>query len=210
MPLLAGARLAVLDTETTGFDPAHGDELLEVACVEVVDGRIADTWSSLVRPRRPIPGDAAAVHGITEAMVRQAPAANDVAAMLCARCEGVTLVFHHAAFDLPFLQQLLRGAGRPPLLQPVIDTLGLARGLLPAKSHGLQAIARELGVPPELEHRALGDALTTARLLIALTPRWEAERAVRSLAELAGDSQDGVRRPALRPAHSDAEAPAGA
>ena len=207
MSLLAGTRLAVLDTETTGFAPARGDELLEVAHVELVDGRIGETWSSLVRPRRPIPDGAAAVHGITEAMVAQAPPPNAVAAELCARCEGVMLVFHHAAFDLPFLQQLLRGAGRAPLLNPVFDTLGLARGMLRAKSHSLQAIAGELGLPHEPQHRALGDALTTARLLMALAPRWEAERGVRSLAELAAESQDGVRLPAKRPARDEAEVP---
>ncbi|HET7225624.1 MAG TPA: 3'-5' exonuclease [Candidatus Eisenbacteria bacterium] len=192
MPLLAGARLAVLDTETTGFDPARGHELIEVAIVDVVDGAIGGTWSSFVRPMRPIPAGAAAVHGITAAMVADAPEPNAVARELASRCQGAVLVFHHAAFDLPFLQQLLRGAGLPPLVQPVLDTFGLAK-LVKPKSHGLSALALELGLPPEPPHRALGDALTTARLLLVLAPRWEAERRIRSLAELAAESQDALR-----------------
>ena len=208
MSLLAGARLIVLDTETTGFDPARGDELLEIACVEVIEGAIADTWSSLVRAARPVPAGSAAVHGITSAMLDAAPPPGEIAAAMAARCEGAPLVFHHAAFDLPFIQQLLRGAGRPPLLNPVIDTLGLARGLLPVKSHGLQAVAGELGIEAGPPHRALGDALTTARLLLALAPRWERERSVRTLAQLAGDSQDGVRLPAKRPPKTESPADA--
>jgi DNA polymerase III epsilon subunit-like protein len=192
MPLLVGARLVAIDTETTGFDPERGHELLEVGVVEIVSGAIGATWSSLVRPMRPIPDGAAAVHGITAAMVEAAPAPGVVARELTSRAAGAALVFHHAAFDLPFLQQLLRGAGLPPLLNPVLDTFGLAR-LLKPQSHGLAALAAELGLPAEPAHRALGDALTTARLLLALTPRWQAERGIRSLAELAGESQDMLR-----------------
>ena len=58
MSILAGQRLAVLDVETTGWRPRHGDTLLEVARVDIVDGVIAGTWSTLVGPRRPIPPEA--------------------------------------------------------------------------------------------------------------------------------------------------------
>lgn len=194
MPLLAGARLAVIDTETTGFDIGHGYELIELAVVDVVDGAIASQWASLARPMRPIPWGAAQVHGITTAMVAAAPLPREVAHELVARVRGVPLVFHNAAFDLPFLQQMLRGAGLPPLQNPVIDTYGLSRLIRP-KSHALAALAVDLALPVEPPHRALGDALTTARLLLALAPRWEAERAAHSLAELAAESQDVLRSP---------------
>jgi len=59
-------------------------------------------------------------------------------------------------------------------------------------------LAARLGLPPEPAHRALGDARTTARLFLALAARWEAERGVRTLAELAAVSQDVMRATARR------------
>ncbi len=198
MPILAGTRLVAVDTETTGFDPAQGHGLVEVACVDVEDGRIAGTWSSLVRPGRPIPPDATAIHGITDAMVRDAPAPEAVAAELRRRCGDAALVFHNAPFDLPFLAALLRQGRQPPLLNPVVDTLGLARGLFDPGGNALGALAARLGLPAETAHRALGDALTTARLFLVLAERWERERGARSVAELAAASQDVVRLTSTR------------
>ncbi|HUK64216.1 MAG TPA: 3'-5' exonuclease, partial [Dongiaceae bacterium] len=73
MPLLSAERVVVVDTETTGMSPAEGHALVEVATVVLENGTIGETWSSLVRPGRPIPPDASAVHGITDAMVAGAP-----------------------------------------------------------------------------------------------------------------------------------------
>ena len=68
MGLLSGITVMVVDTETTGFRVGDGHRLVEVACVTVTDGRVADTWSSLVNPGRPIPPDATRIHHITDAM----------------------------------------------------------------------------------------------------------------------------------------------
>lgn len=194
MPLLSGTRLVAVDTETTGFDPSAGHELVEVACVTIIDGEPGETWSSLVRPTRPIPAEAARIHGITDAMVADAPRPAEVAADLRRACGAAPLVFHNAPFDLPFLAALLRAGRLPPLGNPIIDTLGLARGILAASENSLGALARLLQLPPETAHRAAGDARTTARLLVKLAARWEAEKQVGSIAELAAASQDEVRR----------------
>jgi DNA polymerase III subunit epsilon len=191
--LFDGTRLAVLDTETTGLDPGQGHGLVEVAWVALEGGEIGETWSTLVDPGRSIPPDASAVHGITDLMVRDAPGPAVVAAGLESRCAGRTLVFHNATFDLPFLAALLRAGGRGPLSHAVVDTLGLARGLGDPGSNSLGALAARFGLPAETKHRALGDALTTARLLRVLAARWESERGVRTVAELAAASQDAIR-----------------
>jgi DNA polymerase-3 subunit epsilon len=193
VPLLDGQTVEALDTETTGFAPAQGHELVEVGRVSVVNGAIAESWSSLIRPSRPIPRGASAVHGITDAMVAEAPGPTEIGRTLREACGERTLVFHNAPFDLPFLGLLLRGSGQPPFTAPVIDTLGLARGLLGPGANSLGPLARRLGLPEEPEHRAAADARTTARLLIALAERWEREKGVRSLDELAAASQDVVR-----------------
>lgn len=193
MGVLAGRRLIVLDTETTGFDPAEGHELVEVAAVTIEGGALAGEWSTLIRPARPIPPGATAVHGITDQMTAVAPDAASVAAQLRALCADHALAFHNAEFDLPFLRALLRGAGQPPLSAPVVDTLGLARGLFGSGGNSLAPLARRLGLPIESAHRALADARTSARVLIELAARWERERGVTSLDELAALSQDQVR-----------------
>ena len=97
-----GQRLVAVDTETTGLDPNDG-ALVEVATVTLEDGQTRETWSSLMQPGRPIPPDATAVHGITDAMVAAAPAPAGVIAELRRRCGDATLVFHNVSFDLPFL-----------------------------------------------------------------------------------------------------------
>jgi len=193
VPLLAGTRLVAVDTETTGFDPSAGHELVEVACVAIENGQIGETWSSLVKPARPIPADAARIHGITDAMVAVAPRPEEVAAELRRACGTTPLVFHNASFDLPFLAALLRAGGLRPLDNPIVDTLGLARGIHGPGENSLGALARRHALPAETAHRAAGDARTTARLLVTLVPLWEAQGKAGSLAELAAASQDVMR-----------------
>jgi len=196
--LLTGTPLVALDTETTGMSPEAGAALVEVASVVIENGAIGATWSSLVRPGGPIPPDATRVHGITDAMVADAPEPCAIAGRLRATCGDLPLVFHNAPFDLPFLADLMRRSGERPLLNPVVDTLGLARGLFEGGGNSLGALAARLGLPPQSAHRALGDALTTAHLFLRLARRWEEERETRSLAELAAASQDVLRLTARR------------
>jgi DNA polymerase-3 subunit epsilon len=197
--LLGGQRVVVIDTETTGFDPAYGHRIVEIALVAMADGELGETWHSLVNPGRPIPPDAVSVHGIRDEDVADAPRAAVIAAEVRGRCGAHPLVFHNAGFDLPFIAAMLREGRQAPLWNPVVDTLGLARGLGLGDSHALDALAERLGLPRPAAHRALNDATTTARLFAALAARWQ-ERGVRSLAELAAMSQDLMRPGARRPA----------
>ena len=198
MNLLAGHTLLAVDTETTGMSPADGHRLVEVARVAIRDGVLAEEWSTLIHPGRAIPPDATRVHGISDATVATAPKATTVGTELRAACADLPLVFHNAPFDLPFLLQLFREAGAPPLLSVIVDTLGLARGLFGTGSNALGALAARLKLPAETAHRALGDTRTTARLFVELAGRWEREKGVRSLAELAAASQDVMRTTARR------------
>jgi len=191
--LLDGRTLMAVDTETTGMSPAAGHRVVEVARVAIVNGAPGEEWSTLVHPGRPIPADATRVHGIDDAMVAAAPKAAEVGRVLREACADLPLVFHNAPFDLPFLIQLFRDAHAPALLNPIVDTLGLARGLFGPGSKALGALAVRLELPHEIPHRALGDTRTTARLFVELAGRWEREKGVRSLLELAALSQDVMR-----------------
>jgi DNA polymerase-3 subunit epsilon len=198
MSLLLGQTAMAVDTETTGMSPSYGHRLVEVARVTIHDGVLGEEWSTLVNPGRAIPEDATRVHGISDSMVAGAPAAAEVGRLLRTACADLPLVFHNASFDLPFLLHLFREAGAPALLNPVIDTLGLARGLFATGSNSLSALAGRLELPAETPHRALGDTRTTARVFVALAGRWEREKGVRSLLELAAVSQDLMRVTARR------------
>jgi DNA polymerase-3 subunit epsilon len=198
MSLLSGQTVIAVDTETTGMSPNDGHRLVELARVTIRDGVLGEEWSSLVNPGRAIPADASRVHGISDAMVADAPKAAEAGRLLRTACADLPLVFHNAPFDLPFLLHLFREAGAPALLNPVIDTLGLARGLFGTGSNSLGALATKLKLPAETAHRALGDTRTTARLFVELAGRWEREKGVRSLLELAALSQDVMRATARR------------
>jgi DNA polymerase-3 subunit epsilon len=198
MSLLSGQTAIAVDTETTGMSPLFGHRLVEVARVAIVDGALGEEWSTLIDPGRPIPADAARVHGITDAMVADAPKPAEAGRLLRAACADFPLVFHNASFDLPFLLHLFREAGAPTLLNPIVDTLGLARGLFGTGSRALGALATRLELPVETAHRALGDTRTTARVFIELAGRWEREKGVHSLLELAAVSQDVMRVTARR------------
>lgn len=193
MPILVGSTILAIDTETTGMTPAEGDRLIEVARVAVVDGVLGEEWSSLVNPSRAIPWGATRVHGITDAMVAEAPAVAVVGGALRKAVADLPLAFHNSPFDLPFLVQLFRDAGAPPLRNPIVDTLGLARGLFGTGDNNLRSLAARLSLPPETWHRALGDTRTTARVFVELATRWEREKGIRSLMELAAVSQDVLR-----------------
>ncbi len=185
--------MMAIDVETTGWSAADGHVAIEVACVTIERGAIIDTWASFVNPRRPVPSSAREVHGIDAAMLEGAPDPAVVAKELRERCADFPLVMHHASFDLGFLRPMLREAGVPPFYNAVVDTLGLARGLFGSGTNALGQLRAALGLEPEIEHRAAGDARTTARALLVLARRWERERGVRSVAELAAASQDMLR-----------------
>lgn len=162
-------RYAVVDVETTGFSPVN-DRIVEVACVCVDGDRIVDRWSTLVNPETPIPPRATGVHGITDAMVAHAPPLASALRQLRRFAGTRTLVAHSARFDLAFLSGLnSRGA---------ICTLRLARTLFPeAPNHKNQTLRALLEVDRFFEeeldaHRALDDALVTARVLIACRSRF--------------------------------------
>lgn len=194
MAILSGHVVLAVDTETTGFYPAQGDRVTEVACVPVDDGAPGEGWSSLVHTSREIPAEVTRITGITPAMVAAAPAPAIAGATLRAACGERALAFHNAPFDLPFLAVLFAEAGVPPLANPVIDTLGLARGLNGTGGNSLVAVAKRLGVPdPDRAHRALDDARTTALVLVRLAAEWEERKGIRSLMELAAVSQDVMR-----------------
>lgn len=162
-------RYAVIDVETTGFNPKH-HRIVEVACVLVDADRVVDRWATLVSPGIAIPQRATQIHGITNDMVANAPELTEVMSELRERCGSRIVAAHYAPFDLSFLRDL-----RCP---NVICTMQLARALVPeAPNHKNQTLRQVLRIDDILEeelgaHRALDDAIVSAHILIACRHRF--------------------------------------
>lgn len=162
------SEFVAFDFETTGRDP-WADEIIEIGAVSYAGGAEAGAYSTFVRPRGPIPEEIVGLTGITEEMVRDAPAAPEALSGFLDFCGGHTLVAHNAPFDLAFLrQQTLLGLGREADFRAE-DTLSLCRWMYPdAAGHRLGDMAGLLGVALEGWHRAVSDARTAALIYLAL------------------------------------------
>lgn len=162
----------VFDTETTGLDPAGGDEIIQIGATRIVAGKLRreDCFEQLVDPQRDIPAAGIAIHGIRPEMVAGAPTIDVVLPALHAFAQDTVLVAHNAAFDMRFLE-LKQARSGVVFDQPVLDTLLLSALVHPQQaSHRLEAIAERLGVPVLGRHTALGDALVTAEIFLKLVP----------------------------------------
>lgn len=171
---LSALTYVVFDSETTGLLPQQGDEIVQIAAVRIVNGRRVDgeVFDTLVNPRRPIPLSSAEVHGITEAMMADAPFVDDVAARFHKFAEGAVLIAHNAPFDTEFLRRLEPKMGLS-FDNPVLDTVLLSAVVYSqSEVHSLDALTHHLGItiPEEARHTAIGDTVATADAFLKLMP----------------------------------------
>ena len=157
-------REIVLDTETTGLDPAS-DRIVEVGCVElahlVPTGR---TFHRYINPERPMRPDAEAVHGLSDAFLADKPVFAAIADGLLSFLGDAPLVIHNAAFDMRFLNAELKRLSLPPLpMDRSVDTLALARKRFPGAQASLDALCARFGV--DTTERSQHGALLDSRLL---------------------------------------------
>jgi DNA polymerase-3 subunit epsilon len=174
----------VFDTETTGLNPTGGDEIIAIGAVRVFNGRVLrrEIFDCLVDPRRAISEESAAIHGITAAMLRGMPTIDEVLPRFQRFVEDTVMIGHNVAFDMRFLE-LKQDATGIRFDNPVLDTLLLASAVQPKRvDQRLDALAERLGVPIAGRHTALGDALTTAEVFLALIPMLKA-RGITTLSE---------------------------
>ena len=161
--------IAVIDFETTGLSPACGDRPTEIAAVLVRDGRIVDRYQSLMNAGLRVPPFITQLTGITTAMVRQAPPADQVMAEVADFVGTLPLVAHNAAFDSKFWDAELTRIGRTRA-QPFVCSMLVARRVLPqASSYKLGSLVALAGLPAAARaHRALADAEMAVHLTLYL------------------------------------------
>lgn len=184
-----GAHFCVVDLELSGLDP-RSDEIISYAAVPIDSGRIVagNTLYGLCQPTRRLSEESILVHGIRTQDLADAPSLDEAMQSLIAAMSGRTLVAHVAWVERSFLGQAFARQGIR-LREPVIDTYELGQLLARERNEtpaprSLDELARRLSLPVHQQHHALGDALTTAQVFIALATLLESFRSetVQSLA----------------------------
>ena len=154
---------AIVDVETSGFHPPAA-EVVEIAIVHVDGGgSITGSWDTLIRPDGPV--GPTRVHGIDEAMVRDAPRFASVAPALHGLLAGRVVVAHNLSFDAKFLVAEFARAGIGSAeIRDGACTLSIARHAIPGPRHQLSDCCRHAGIDLTDAHTAIGDATATAHL----------------------------------------------
>ena len=163
---LKGKTFVVFDFETTGTMPQE-DKITEIGAVKIVDGKIIERFATMINPERKIPDLIVELTGITDDMVANAPRFEEVAGDFYKFCHGAILIAHNLTFDYSFLKNMSK-----PLnyvySNRVIDTLSMARAILPNLGHHkLNNICEYFGIEL-VHHRAYNDAYATAQAFIEM------------------------------------------
>jgi len=155
---------AIIDVETTGGSPSI-DRIIEIAVI-IYDGvNIVEQYSSLVNPRRNIDKYVTQLTGITDKMVKNAPAFEDIQDKILELTEGNIFVAHNVKFDYGMIRSEYKRIG-VDFVRKHIDTVTLSQKVLPGfTSYSLGSLCDSLGIIIENRHRALGDAEATVKLL---------------------------------------------
>jgi len=169
-------RQIVLDTETTGLEPAAGHRVIEIGCVELVNRRpTLNRFHRYINPEREVDRAALEVHGIEDDFLATQPKFAEVALEFVEFVKGAELVIHNADFDIEFLNHELRRLPDMPQgvhnFCGVLDTLALARRLHPGQRNSLDALAKRYNVDNSKRelHGALLDAQILADVYLAMT-----------------------------------------
>ncbi|MBP8233895.1 DNA polymerase III subunit epsilon [Rhizorhabdus sp.] len=166
-------REIVFDTETTGLNPATGDRLVEIGCVEMVNRvETGRTYHAYFNPQRAMPIEAEQIHGLSDRFLSDKPLFSALADELLEFLGDAPLVAHNAGFDFGFLNAELTLCGRPTIaMSRMIDTVPMARKLHPGAKHTLDALCSRYGIDRShrIKHGALLDAQLLAQVYVELT-----------------------------------------
>ena len=161
-------RQVILDTETTGLEPASGHRIIEIGCIELKDRRRTDrVLHYFINPEREIEKEAIEIHGITEEQLEGEPVFEDIADRFIEFIRDSEVIIHNAPFDVAFinaeLTRLGDGWGRLEDYCRITDTLVMARELHPGQRNSLDALSGRYQVDVA---RNLHGALLDARILL--------------------------------------------
>jgi DNA polymerase III epsilon subunit family exonuclease len=160
----------IIDFETTGLSPNNGDRVCELGAVKLRGGAVIQTMGTLIDPQRPVSSGAYAVNGISPQMLIGAPTFGEIAGQLRELMDSSIIVAYNAPFDYSFLMNEYALTDDTSLALQVVDALAMARQLLPGLGkYSQENVARLVGIPFPVKHRALEDAMVTAQLFTVFT-----------------------------------------
>ena len=193
-------REIVLDTETTGLNPAGGDKIVEIGCVELINHLpTGQTYHQYINPGRRMPEEALAIHGLSDEFLAEQPAMNEVAGKFLEFIGDAPLVIHNAAFDMRFINAELAALDRPPLSSSrAIDTVALAREAFPGAPASLNALCKRFNIDNSSRslHGALLDAQLLAEVYLELIGGRQADMGLHGVVSDSGPAAaNGARRP---------------
>ena len=173
----------VFDLETTGFSPKN-DKIIEIGAVKVKNGKIIDSFSEFVNPRRPIPYKITELTGISDDMVKYADSIDFVLPKFMEFIGDAAVVAHNASFDCSFIEKNCKDLDLP-FNATILDTVQICRFLYPElKSVKLNLVAKHLGVKLTSHHRAVDDAKATGDIFVECIKKIKEEYEVSSLSDL--------------------------
>ncbi|MCR9212797.1 MAG: DNA polymerase III subunit epsilon [Proteobacteria bacterium] len=165
-------REIALDTETTGFDPASGDRVVEIGCVELINHvPTGEVFHRYINPERDMPKSAFEVHGLSEEFLKGHKVMAEEIDEFLEFIGDSKLVIHNAQFDMKFVNAELGLLGRPALpMSQSIDTVTMARRKFPGAQASLDALCRRFGIDnsARTKHGALLDAELLAEVYLEL------------------------------------------
>ncbi|NVK29486.1 MAG: DNA polymerase III subunit epsilon [Gammaproteobacteria bacterium] len=161
-------RQIVMDTETTGIDPAEGHRIIEIGGVEVMGRKITgQNVHMYINPERLVDPEAFAVHGISDEFLQDKPVFAEVVDEFIQFVTGAELLIHNAPFDVGFINHELNLLGHPCSdirdICKVTDTLAMARSQYPGQRNSLDALCKRLGI--DNSNRVLHGALLDSEIL---------------------------------------------
>jgi len=158
----------VLDIETTGLDYTK-EKMVEFAAIKLENGKIKDTYETLINPQQHIRKSSIAIHGITEEMVKNSPKEEEVIEKILNFIGDYPIVAHNAIFDYTFLNESSLRFFNKELTNPRIDSQQMFKEVYPdLDSHGLEALTKKFNVELINHHRAMDDAMSLALVYPAL------------------------------------------
>lgn len=158
-------QFVVVDIETTGNSPKKGERIIQLSAVKMDKEKIIDQYTTFVNPGISIPPFIEELTGINKGMVKDAPSFDKIAPFLRDYIQGCIFVAHNVLFDLQFLQNEFERVGVPQFDGNMIDTVELAKIMLPTSdSFKLIELAESLSLSHDRPHQADSDALVTAEL----------------------------------------------
>lgn len=160
-------RQIVLDTETTGIDPAEGHRIIEIGCVELMERQPTGRhYHVYINPEREVEAEAITIHGITNDFLADKPVFSEIADEFFEFIKGAELVIHNAAFDVGFMDAefaRIRSKLKTSEHCSVVDSLAIARKKHPGQKNSLDALCKRYGV--DNSNRELHGALLDAEIL---------------------------------------------